>query len=379
MSALSTDARELREWVMSTLGPVNGRRVLESAASGLKRAFSRDAPIFPKRRRTPDVPYESKYPDVVMSDNSKQTPAVLVNDGETKTIIKTKSKKKKLKSNNPIRELKQRVKKLEKESSEDVAFNSYREISFGRVECAVNGSVFQLCSTANSVAAIEAMLVSFPHYNIAAAGTISNTSLVAGTYSRHIKFNGTKHEITIRNNYDVPVDIRVYNYGVKLDSAVTPDIAFTDGLVDNPSGSLTSTTLNIYPKDSAVLTKLYKLNLSEKTLLNPGQQIFMSYTSKGFDYDPSIYDSTSEGNRRDLDTNFWCVRIQGVLGHEPATPANVGLLKAAVDYMVRASYNVRYDADMSLRNVQVSQTSTLGSTGVTGDMATGDNEDYDAA
>jgi len=135
-----------------------------------------------------------------------------------------------------------------------------------------------------------------------------------GVYQREFYFpDGVSSKYTMRNLNQQDVLLRAYIVVPKEATAFTPEAAFIQGLpfvTNTPSAELHP---GVYLTDSPLFNELYKIVATKKTVLAPGQECTMRYTSPPFTYDPKIFDAltTETQVNPEWGAHFLIKQIQG--------------------------------------------------------------------
>ena len=135
-----------------------------------------------------------------------------------------------------------------------------------------------------------------------------------GTFHNDITVETVVYQCLARNNYQVPVNLRIYACVPRHDTQISTKSYFDAGLLDqgNPSG----TSPLVYPSDSQILMEQWKFVKSVKKVLNPGQSCEVSYAIKRFEYDFSQADHHNDPYQTKYNGFNWLFRLEGVLGHD---------------------------------------------------------------
>lgn len=266
------------------------------------------------------------------------------------------------------------MKTLQKEAKSSIGTLVYR-ITDGLAQLCVantqgNESVF-----INAFAEIETVLAQLKYYDPATPGTLVTADGSTGTYSRNFYFKPTYMKITIRNNYQVPCNVRVYQLKVKTDTNMTPETAWLNGLADLSNGTIND--IGMYPSDSPQFGDFWGV-INETTIrLEPGQEKKFSMSSPSFNYDPSISDSHALAYQVDQHVRSMLVSVSGVIGHDSAVTTEFGRLGAGVDIDLYKVYTIDYDAGANLKYIYYSNGySTFTNGGLVSNKPVADNQAY---
>lgn len=296
--------------------------------------------------------------------------------GYKKRARVAKKVNKKIRKSMPLNKLKSQVRELQKQSKSDQGELIYRARDNLRVTAAVNsqaaGDVLGY-----SAVTLESVLANCKFFNPSVPGTLTTADLSSGTFQRDIHFKRAMSKIIVRNNYQVPARVRLYGCVAKEDTGITPRTTWVNGLAD--IGSAVYTDAMTYPSDSRQFTDIYKVAVSLRKTLEPGQECELSYSSKEFDYDPSLYDSHNLAYLSEYGCHGWIIIVEGVMGHDTAADEQ-GALQAAVDVAIYRNFKVLYPAGANLRLLATSDGfSTFTNGGVVSSKPVSDNIGYSVA
>lgn len=252
----------------------------------------------------------------------------------------------------------------------------YRSRESGRVTVNVNAqgaSDF----TGHTITTLEGVLANCKFFNPSVPGTLTTADLSSGTYYQEINFARSTTKLIARNNYQVPCRVSIYCFVVKEDTSISPKTAWNNGLTD--ISSLTNASPMVYPTDSQQLSDLYYIAVSQKKILNPGQEIELVYSPPGFMYDKSLSDSHNLSYQAKYCNHSWLVNVEGIMGHD-TTQAEIGCLQGGVDVGVHRSFRVLYAAGANIKILAVSDSfNSFTNGGVVSSKPVSDNIGYSIA
>lgn len=249
------------------------------------------------------------------------------------------------KKEKPVAKLAKQVKNLQIMSKADQGELIYRERDASLLKCNVNEqNASDILGWSTST--LESVLANCKFFNPAVPGTLTTADLSTGTYQRDIHFASAFSRLRVRNNYQVPVRVDIYCCLVKDDTNITPRNAWNNGLAD--MSSLTYTSPMTFPTDSHQFTDIYKIHMTSKKLLAPGQEHSVKYTAPKFIYDPSLVDSHGLTYLKQFKCHGYIVKVEGVLGHDTSA-GEAGNLQAGVDIEIYRSFKVHYSAGAQIR------------------------------
>jgi len=299
----------------------------------------------------------------------------------------TPDKSKSVKTNKKIRRrfgpvkaqksVKKQVKQLTKLVNADMGVHTQRRRSCGRVVCTSNQQT-QTGFDVISSTLLEEVLAQLRYYDPSSPSALVNASGLTGSYQKDFLFSSIYANMTIRNNYQVPVLVRVYACRTKDDTSITPITAFTNGLVD--VGNPASSSPLVYLSDSAQFRDLWSIEKTMIKQLNPGTQFSFKTATKSFSYDPSLYDSHNLEYMRRHHGLVYVVRVEGVISHDSAVTTEQSSGLGGVDIMLDTTFTVRYSAGAQIEYIYVdNETSAVTNGLVIANMPISDNQAFSVA
>lgn len=251
------------------------------------------------------------------------------------------------------RVIKKKIRKICDFIQQQQAVHIHRRRDVARQTCAANTSCAKAYSYGGTVSYHEDAVKNLRFFN-PATNTLVTADPSSGTYHRDIRMS-IYRKITVVNNYQSAVEVRVYKCFPKDATNITAETAFTDGLVDqnNPSNSSNL----IYPSDSKLLYDLFHVKSARKTL-KAGQSMTLSVLTKEFRYQFDTVDTHALAYNKHFGGFQWLVRISGSLGHDNAIPTEAGIIPCGVDMMFDTTYTIKYDAGKDLKDYSVDDNST---------------------
>jgi len=289
-----------------------------------------------------------------------------------KALTKALKPRKTLKTD--VRSLKSKVKKISQELQQDVAHHTHRNRRTSRLTSSVNQVGYDV--QAYTIANLETAMASFRYFDPATSAlVVSNPS--SGTYQQDITVKRIVNTMKCRNNYQVPCQLVIYGLKPKVDTSIGGNTYFTAGIADQGNPGTSSPLVHL--TDSEQFKDAYKIVVSKKVLLNPGQECNLTYSFKEFLYSPALVDTHTVSYQAKLNGFQWFLRVGGVLGHD-TTVAEVGTLNAGIDYQADCVYTFQYDAGTSLDDFSIADTSdTFTNGGVITSKPVADNIGYSVA
>lgn len=284
------------------------------------------------------------------------------------------AKQNKVATKKTVQKVQRQVKKLQKsvKSSEGTL------IYFGRGLTEVIASVNQqtLSSVANvPISSYETVLGELRFFDSATPGTLVQASGATGTYSRKYMFNVYTHTV-VRNNYQIPADVRLYLCCPREDTSIPANQAYTDGLVDVGNPSNTSQLMKL--THSPLFNQLWKIEKMNRVRLMPGQETELIHTYKVM-YDPAITDSQTQTYQTKYKNFMVLCRVDGILAHDTVSDQQ-GFAQAGVDVATTYKYTVKYDAGVDLTYYVISDgAQTFNNGAVVSAWPIADNQGYSLA
>ncbi len=252
-----------------------------------------------------------------------------------------------------VKGLKKQVKQLSRLAKADQGTLIYRKRNPFDVQSLANQQTF-VGVPLNSLIDIETVLAELRYYDPSNPAVLITADGAVGSFSKDFYFNKSYHHINIRNNYQVPVNVRLYIYKVKEDTALSPSTCYISGLVD--IGGLADTSPLAYPSDSHILNEVWSVAKSSRFRLNPGNERSISYLCKKFTYDPSVGDTHSLEYQRSFDGSYFAIRIEGVSAHDPIADEQ-GISPAGVDVIINSTWEILYPAGGDIKFIVANDTS----------------------
>jgi len=220
---------------------------------------------------------------------------------------------------------------------------TYRWRSSSDIVSASNNQSAQSTVSCHNLTDIETVLGNLKYFNPSVPDTLITVDF-NGAVSKQVRMQQYSKMI-LRNNYQAPVNVRIYKVTNKVDTNLTPTVAFTNGLADigNPS----ATSCLVYPTDSPQFNDLWKIQDTKKVVLQGGQTVEMSHSTGWFDYDPSVSDSHASTFQKSFKAYCYLVRVEGTVGHDNAADEQ-GTLRGGVDMQLNRTYKVKYNGGVEL-------------------------------
>lgn len=293
--------------------------------------------------------FSQKQADTVVRQQMKAKKKVnkAVRKYKRKTTVKGK-----------VTALERKVKKLSSETLNGTLIHRIRDVDNIR---ASSGLMLQKDIGGFGADQIEDALANTQFFNPSAPGTLIANNAATGTYARNFIVKPSS-KLVVRNNYEVPAELRLYMCKVKGDTAITPDTAYDNGISDISSFGSTSTFA--YPSEVPQINDIWNVDNRFRGVIEPGKQLVFQHYGKEFKYDPSTYDSHALTYQKEYGSFSWLVRANGVVGHDNAADQN-NLCGAGVDMLCDTKIKIRYDAGGNLYRMSVTNNAdTFSGTGI---------------
>lgn len=270
--------------------------------------------------------------------------------GRRKYLRGKRARRKKLQLPRQMKGIKKQVRELRRLANSDMGVHVHR---FRRTDhlTTVNNEQAHKQETACASTKIENVLAELLYYDPSNPSILIKSDGSTGTYHRDYFFTKVTSRIVCRNNYQVPVRLSLFSCVPKADTSINPNTAFVNGLVD--VGDVPGNSPLAYLHDSQLFNDLWRIRASKKIVLQPGQQCVMNWTSKPFQYDPSLLDSHNFSYQPVFQAMAWQIFINGVIGHDSVDILAQATLAAGIDYMVDSIFTVKYPAGVDLRQMSI--------------------------
>lgn len=262
------------------------------------------------------------------------------------------------------------IRALQRANAADTAQHIHRRRDTYRVNASANQNSMSSADVITP-ARIEGALANVTFYS-PATGTFTAYDPAVGTSQKSFMVQ-VSTKVTIRNNYDVPADLRLFYLECKSDTSINAATAYSNGLADQGNPGAYSSL--VYLTDSDQFTSLWKMSKSCYKRLEPGDECVVSYATPWFKYDTSLVDSQTETYIKKYHSAAWALQVRGVLGHDVTVTTEEGFLPASVDVCTDATYHFKYDGGADMKNYSVDDNSNaFTNNGVTGMKPTSNNQ-----
>lgn len=275
-----------------------------------------------------------------------------------------------------LAQLKSQVREIQKILSNETATHTYRAKDTFAVTSAVNQCTIFSTNAFGKLSDLQTGMANLRYFD-AATNALVTADPSGATYQQFIQVKDVVFKIKVRNNYQVPCELRVYGCRPKSDTSISTSTYFTDGMTDQLNPSANSTL--IYPTDSNILKAMWSIKKSCNKTLQPGQETSLTVSIPDFEYDPSLFDTHTTTFMPRYNGFNWLIRLQGVLGHD-SIASQYGTLEAGVDCEITAKYVFHYDAGKDLDDITINDLSdSFTNGGVVSSKPVSDNLSYSVA
>lgn len=277
--------------------------------------------------------------------------------------------------------LKKEVKQIKRQLNADSAHHVYKLLTGDKLLTAVNQSNYATFEVITGTL-LEAYMANLRYYDPATPGTLVTASGATGSYQREIFFKNVNGIIELRNNYQVPVKVKVYLVKPKGDTTITPTTYYNNAIADQLIGGAGSITTNgVYPTDLAPFMAQWRIKCVKDVVLDSGATVVASHNSGSFKYDPSLFDSHALEYQTKFKSFAWFVRVEGIIGHDTSVATEQTTLAGGVDVLQTIRVEIIYDAGVILDDLYVNNLRDASFTngGVVASKPVSDNISYSVA
>lgn len=294
----------------------------------------------------------------------------------------SKPRKKTARRQPPVKRAITRVTKAIKGLKQDVnsalGTVTYRNVKSGSSLAVANKRDTKEFADVNITTTLESITGVLEFFDPSNPATLITASQSAGTYQRNVMFKSISSKIHLRNNYQTDARLKVYLCHCKDDTDKSPLTAW-DAAVPDASDMTDSTDLLIYPSDCNLFNDLWRSKLVINTTLSPGQSITASNTEKDVEIDAAVIDSHNLLYQKEYKSFVWLILTEGTICHDTVA-SEQGLGPAGVDYEVRNTYKMSYNAGINLTKVIASnQLDNFSNSAVQSHQPVADNQAFSVA
>lgn len=197
---------------------------------------------------------------------------------------------------------------------------------------------------------IEGVLTDLPHYDPDDPANLRSVNGNTGTFNKEIFIQSITSKLTVKNNFQIPMNVEVIVYINKEDTGFNPVDAWTGGLQNVGDPSSTS-PLTFMSDGNDVLGNLWTRKSTKKVFLQPGASFEQKIYTKSFKFNPAYTDSHAFDYQDEFHASNFVIRLIGPLGHDSL--ASVGRLLGGLDYELDRTMVVKYDGGAKMKQVKV--------------------------
>lgn len=272
-------------------------------------------------------------------------------------------KKRKAGRQNPRKALtgvNKQIQQLRKAVNADRSFHTHRRGDSGRVVIATNEACEHDVISPLTPSLIEAFTNNLRYFNPSVPGTLVTADATTATYSHDMKFKNVYAKLHFKNNYLVPVDVKIYLCIAKNDTNSTPIATMESGISDQYTSAQDSNDALVYLTDIERVKEQWKVDCVFDKTLYAGQEGTVTHSTGEFDYDPSHFDEETTIYQKQWKAFTWVVRLDGPLSHDSVNAGTeIGRSRATIDYELLTTVNIEYDAGINLNDYSVDENRTL--------------------
>lgn len=234
-----------------------------------------------------------------------------------------------------------RVKRLEKQSRDEVSILTYKVNAKDSIRPPAMQTAYGFASCL-SISNIETAAANARFFDPSAPTTPVVASLVAGAFQSKFRVAATC-QITFKNNFQVPCVLIVAQVRPRVATSTGPTQVFRDGLTDQ--GNPDSNSVMLTWSDSKQFKETYRFSVKPKRYVLPaGKEVTLRHRQRSFLYDPSFFDSNAATYQPKARSTLWVYRVCGEVGHDTAVATEIGLMPAGIDVFARDTYTIQYNS-----------------------------------
>lgn len=243
------------------------------------------------------------------------------------------------KTNFKMKKLNRSVRTLQRKQNSDEGTLIYRDRGSGFHLCSSN-QVFMVAYIGLNATVLELALAQLRYYDPSNPGTLLQPAVV----TRSIKYDFSAYgKYKVRNNYNIPCEVRAYLCDVKSDTSTDPLQAVSAGFAD--VGGMATTNPLAYPTDSPIFKNLWNIRKCYKFVIGPGSERNFSFFYGKGRYDPSFFDTHALTYMKMAKGTSVLFRIHGPLAHDSGPL--VGRANCGVDIEQNRTIRITYPAGIN--------------------------------
>lgn len=247
-----------------------------------------------------------------------------------------------------VNNLSTKVRRIDKFQKGNMGTLVYRDISVSDEIIPAN-QIFYRMRSLNNISNLETVCAQLRYYDPSDPSNLVVADFTTGTYFKEVLFVKCTLHVTIRCNYNLPVEVTVYRCDVKADTDQNPSDCLASGTPDMTNA--TSTNPLIYPSDINLLNDLWYVKKIHRSLIQAGaQRTFTMSVDKPFNYDPHLTDTHALSFQRVFYGTAMLFRYRGVPAHDSVADEQ-GLQNCEVDVEMRRTWKVKYNAGADIKYI----------------------------
>lgn len=273
-----------------------------------------------------------------------------------------------------VMKLKKQVRTIQKVLNTDLSTRTYRQRDTNQVLAASNSKASRQITF--TVGQLETAISTLRYYSESTGAYVTQSP--TGTASHDIRIHSLYDRVLARNNFTIPCYVEMYLCVPKRDTSILPVTAFTNGMTDqgnpNPDSPL------LYLTDSDQFNDIWSIKSSSKKIVMPGNSVKLTYTSKPFDYNSSLFDSHALDYQSAFKSHVFVIRVTGIVGHGGSTTTTVAVTQSGLDIIRDMTVVVKYDGGGPAVNdiAVVDNSDTFGGNGTITEQPIAANLNYSA-
>lgn len=268
------------------------------------------------------------------------------------------------------------VRNLARSLKSDQATHIHRYSAVVQDTVAVNrqevATVFDLTATH-----VENAVSYLRYYDPTVPGTLVTADAAVGTYQRDIHIASIFDEVSVQNNFQIPVEMKFYMCYPKNDTSQTCVSAYSQSITDQVvTGGTGVSSFGLELNDCKQVTDAYNIKLAWKGILQPGRTKRFYNATKAFDYSPALFDQHNLAYQKKWGGMQYVALIRGLPSHDNTTTTFVGNTNGGYDAVLRRKFTITYDAGVNLYDISFDNNQDAVSTALISSKPVADNQAF---
>lgn len=239
--------------------------------------------------------------------------------------------------------LQKEVKDLKQAINSINSHHTYKGVTAGSLKSLI-GRCNQYSWQGATLSTLETATANLRFFDPAAPATLVTANPNTGTYARDISIKNFYGKFLMRNNYQVPVKVKLYLCKVKNDSSSSVLTTYTNAITDQViNAGVDETDALVYLTDIERVKENWSVDCVVDKVLEPGHEASASHSTGPFAFDPSHLDLNTDNYQKGFKSFEWFLRVEGVLGHDTAA-GEYSLLLAGVDVQLFQKVDIVYNS-----------------------------------